>query len=109
MPDINYLFPFLTAFVLVLEQQAVIAQLHRKISELEARSSSQQQELKGLEAAVAAGAVALKMLDTRTERSLQDQISKIDQKCARRTADLQTKVHSDLAAVAKSVKDLQKK
>lgn len=92
--------------LLVLEQQAVISQLYQRVSDLESSSSSQQQELRRTEAAVAAGAVALRALESHNERQLQDQIAKVEQRCVKRTSDLQAKMHGETAAVSRAVRDL---
>ena len=84
----------------------MISQLYQRVSELEGSSAAQQQELRRTEAAVAAGAVALKVLESHNERLIQDQVAKVEQRCVKRTSDLQAKMHAETATVSRAVRDL---
>ena len=105
-PYLNVVVVVAIVILSVLEQQTVITQLYQRVSDLEGSSTALKQELRRTEAAVAAGAVALKALESHNERMVQDQIAKVDQRCAKRTSDLQAKMQTETAAVSRAVRDL---
>jgi len=90
----------------ILEQQGIISQLYHRMTEQETRGASLQQELRRMEGMIAAGALALKASETRHEGALQDQIAKVEQRCVKRTSDLQAKVHSETVALTKSIREV---
>lgn len=89
----------------VKEHQAVITKLHKQIKELSAENETTKKELVAVGVTLAASQVALKAAETKNEKQLSNQISKLDDKYKRQLQALQT--HTDSLVNEKLAKQEQ--